>query len=161
MSSWRFDPPYPSFALVMAKAQQQSFDPSRLPSYRSSFLERHQSHPYAAALAAHPRYARRDPLMVTVDHRYQVQSIAEVEECVPQTRPPSGRQETPDNNVSPDELDDDGRVEEVPVQERLGRSKLASMWSTFVDTLSNKYLTKEALRDFLVVKWSAERPQKK
>ena len=41
---WRFDPPYPSFALVMDKLESQTFDPSRLPSYRSSFLDRF--HPY-------------------------------------------------------------------------------------------------------------------
>lgn len=41
---WRFDPPYPSFTLVMAKVESPTFDPSRLPPYRSSFLERF--HPY-------------------------------------------------------------------------------------------------------------------
>ena len=55
----RLEPPYPSFTLVMNKAQD--FDVSRLPAYRKSYLERF--HPYARVSTRQPS----EMLMVRVN----------------------------------------------------------------------------------------------
>lgn len=57
----RPDLPFPSFALVMSKAQ--NFDVSRLPPYRSSLIERF--HPYARVSARRPQ----DSLMACIFNR--------------------------------------------------------------------------------------------
>ncbi|RDX56736.1 hypothetical protein OH76DRAFT_413064 [Lentinus brumalis] len=69
---WRFDPPYPSFTLVMSQSSRPLTD-------RPSFVERY--HPYARKTG--PRHARRGGLVVTVDRRFNPEQIVEEAAVVP------------------------------------------------------------------------------
>ncbi|KAI1795847.1 hypothetical protein LXA43DRAFT_1090481 [Ganoderma leucocontextum] len=115
-----------------------NFDVSRLPSYRSSCIERF--HPYARVSARRPQ----DTLMTTVDYRYRegARSAARCEEA--------------HNDVSAYEedppaagVDVDREVPAESPEERLGRSKLAGTLTELLDALRNTYLTLQAVRAFL------------
>ncbi|KAI0748161.1 hypothetical protein C8Q80DRAFT_1270601 [Daedaleopsis nitida] len=128
----------------MSKAQAHNFDPSRLPAYRSSFLERF--HPYGRAAASHHA---QDRLMTTVDHRYRERPILEAQ---PDRPAEPCCQEIPDSDALPGEQNSPAvgvEDDEIPVGERLGHSKLAAAFSALLEALRVKYLTKEAVRDFL------------
>ncbi|KAI0709281.1 hypothetical protein C8Q76DRAFT_799299 [Earliella scabrosa] len=134
----------------MTRAQASNF---RLPSYRSSFLER--GHPYGRAVAVH----NEDRLMTTIDYRYTTPPIVEVSSLPPRSEGPRC-EELPDPDASVLDLPvvglepEDG---ELPVPERLSGSRLARTFSARAKALCNKYLTKQAARDFLVPK-SVTRP---
>ncbi|KAI0916336.1 hypothetical protein AcV5_003302 [Taiwanofungus camphoratus] len=101
--------PYPSFTLAMSMIDLYS---NRLPTYRSSHLLRY--HPY-------PRVARRhdrdDPLMNTVDYRYQ-----EELSCVLGVLRALDEQADPDGDVSTLHLDSPS-----PKPEQIGGGKVKKM----------------------------------
>ncbi|KAI0370302.1 hypothetical protein BV20DRAFT_1052633 [Pilatotrama ljubarskyi] len=144
----RLDPPYPSFTLVMT-----SLESSRLPSYRSFHVIRF--HPY-------PRTARSRPeerLITIMDRRtFEGPIIAEAAAAA-QIRPTSGCEEAPDNDTSTFELDPLPVLSAEPEQQdppaeaeaaaELGRSKLAAALTDLLGALHCRYLTLEAVRNFL------------
>ncbi|RPD66173.1 hypothetical protein L226DRAFT_609065 [Lentinus tigrinus ALCF2SS1-7] len=113
---WRFDPPYPSFTLIMTQPQAQNFDISRLPAYRSSVLERF--HPYARKATRR----NQDRLMLTIDRRYAAQPIAEEATTAP--TPPIVEEE------------DEG----LAAGGQLARGKLAAALAVLLEILRFKFI---------------------
>ncbi|TBU50816.1 hypothetical protein BD309DRAFT_985438 [Dichomitus squalens] len=126
----------------MSKAQ--NFDVSRLPAYRKSYLERF--HPYARVSTRRTS----EMLMTTVDYRHG--EAATGGDPAPYARSSERCEETHDTQASgyedPPVVDAESGCE-VPIEERLARSKLADALLELLGALRTRYLTMQAVQGFL------------